>query len=178
MIAMISEQLLEKMKTNLNQQLLALSQQKTVFLVFLRHFGCVFCKEAMSDLANLKEEMHKRSIELVFVHMSENTIATEYFDKYKLHNIQHITDPEKEYYYAFGLREGSFTQLYGLRTWFRGFGSSVKEHKLELDNHLGDYKQMPGIFLIQDGEIIDHYVHRLASDRPNYRELMKCCKIV
>ena len=34
-----------------------LSDEKPVLLVFLRHFGCVFCKEAMADLSKLKNEI-------------------------------------------------------------------------------------------------------------------------
>jgi hypothetical protein len=34
---------------------------------------------------------------------------------------------------------------------------------------------MPGVFVIQNGEIRESFIHQLSSDRPDYEELLKCC---
>ena len=34
--------------------ILRLSHQQPVMLVFLRHFGCTFCREAMRDLGRIR----------------------------------------------------------------------------------------------------------------------------
>jgi len=171
----VDSSVMSEMKTNTGSDLLQLSKEKTVLLVFLRHFGCVFCKEALSDLAVLRSDMADKGIEFVFVHMANHGTADKYFNDFDLAGVQHISDPDKHYYIQFGLRKGSVSQLYGLRTWVRGFSSDTKKYKLELAEHLGDSTQMPGLFLIKEGEIKESYIHKLASDRPDYNKLFGCC---
>lgn len=160
------------MVTNTNENLMELTIQKPVFLIFLRHFGCVFCKEALHDLAEKKEEFIKKGIKMVFVHMAEEHIANEYFKNYGLDGVAHISDHSCEYYAAFGITKGTFSQLYGLRTWIRGFNVRRSGHELELAKHLGDSTQMPGIFLLRFGKIMDAFIHKNASDRPDYQKLI------
>jgi len=175
METVVEPSIMAEMTTNTGSNLLEQSREKTVFLVFLRHFGCVFCKEALSDLAAMREDMASKGVAFVFVHMSNYGVADQYFKDFELEGVQHISDPEKQYYIEFGLRKGSFSQLYGLSTWMRGFSPDTKKYKLELAQHLGDSTQMPGIFVIQSGEIKDSYIHKLASDRPDYNKLLQCC---
>ena len=63
---------------NEGKSLLSYSYKKPVMLIFLRHFGCVFCKEAMTDLSKIKEEIKQKNFRLAFVHMAENEIAQKY----------------------------------------------------------------------------------------------------
>jgi hypothetical protein len=42
---------------------------------------------------------------------------------------------------------------------------------------LGDGFQMPGVFVIREGEVREHFIHRLASDRPDYAKLVECCSL-
>ena len=177
MATIVETDILKNMICNTGQSILDLSNEKYVFLVFLRHFGCVFCKEALVDLAQKQSIMSEKNIQLVFAHMGTNEIAKQYFNDFDILDPVHISDPEREFYYEFGLRKGSFSQLYGLKTWFRGFSPETKNYKLELSKHLGDSTQMPGIFLLSKGTIIQDYIHKHASDRPDYQALMECCTV-
>ncbi len=150
------------------------SDEGPVMLIFLRHFGCTFCREALSDISRDRSQIESTGTKLVFVHMSTPEIAEEYFKKYNLDGALHISDPECKYYASFGLVKGNLTQLFGLKTWIRGFSAGV------MDGHgvgpqLGDGFQMPGVFIISEGEIRESFVHKQASDRPDYHELAKCC---
>ncbi|MCB9273314.1 MAG: AhpC/TSA family protein [Lewinellaceae bacterium] len=170
------QELLDEMATNTGPTLRQLSEQQPVLLVFLRHFGCTFCREALADIAGKREEIEKLGTKIVFVHMTENDIAERYFSRFGLDGAVHISDPACRYYQAFGLVKGNLTQLFGLHTWIRGFSAGV------LDGHgigpqLGDGFQMPGLFVIQDGLIKSSFIHKLASDRPDYLELARCCAI-
>ncbi len=166
---------LREMYTNSGESLQNISDHQPVLLVFLRHFGCYFCKEAMNDLARLRPKLESVGIRLVFVHMSDYAVADKYFDDFKLNGITSIKDTQQRYYRAFGLSKGSFTQLYGLRTWMRGF--SIKKEKgyaMEMSKALGDSTQMPGIFLLHKGAIKQKYIHRTVSDRPDYDKMISC----
>ena len=173
----VSENIQSKMKLNTGTSLLELTKSKNVLLVFLRHFGCVFCKEAMKDIAKLKKDIRGRGVELVFVHMAENDVADKYFKDFDLDDCAHISDPYKIFYNAFGLRKGSITQLYGVQTWVRGFSSENKGNKLEVSKSLGDATQMPGIFHLFDGKILESYIHKLASAKPDYMQMAECCLV-
>lgn len=167
---------LESMVTNQGRALSTLSRQQPVLLVFLRHFGCTFCREALSDIARERDRIEQTGSRIVFVHMTDKEVAERYFQRYNLQGAEHISDPDCTFYAAFGLMKGTFNQLFGLQSWIRGFSAGV------LDGHgvgpqLGDGFQMPGVFVIQDGTLKQSFIHKLASDRPNYVELIRCCDV-
>jgi len=151
------------------------SKEKPVLLVFLRHFGCVFCREAMKDIGKKKNEWEERNINVVLVHMSDNETAEKYFKKYKIPNIEHISNPSCSLYATFGLTKGTASQLFGLKNWIRGFEVTVQKGIPLGLRQIGDGFQMPGVFIIEDGQIMDSYIHSSASDVPNYEHLISCC---
>lgn len=174
----VEQDVIQEMKTNDGTNILDLSFRQPVMLVFLRHFGCTFCREALADIAAQKQELESKGARIVFVHMSEDKVAEEFFTKFGLPGIPHISDRECRFYKAFGLGKGTFTQLFGLSTWIRGFDAGfIRGHGIEFGAHLGDSFQMPGVFILQDGTIKESYIHKLASDRPDYEELAKCCGV-
>jgi peroxiredoxin len=161
---------------NEGSSLYALAEEKPVLLVFLRFFGCSFCREAISDIAKRRKKLEGQGFRIVFVHMApEPTIAEKFFKRYKLFPIDHILDPELQFYRAFGLGRSSPKQLLGLMSWIRGFQATVLEgHGAEpnLDNpELGDGFQMPGVFVLYKGEIRRSFIHRNPYDRPDYEEI-------
>ena len=160
--------------TNTNESLAELSHHNPVLLIFLRHFGCVFCRQALTEISKRKSEFVSKSIELVFVHMSSNTIAEQYFKEYNLSGIKHISSPNCKVYSEFGLMKGTFGQLFGLKTWIRGYEAKKNGISGSL-TQIGDSFQMPGIFILDRGNVIDSYVHKVASDRPDYDKLISCC---
>lgn len=172
----VAPEIMEEMRTDRGEALRDLSYMQPLMLVFLRQFGCTFCREALTDIARKRKEMENLGIQLVFVHMADKEIAERYFRRYELEGVAHISDPECTYYKAFGLIKNTITQLFGLQFFMRGFQAAI------IDGHvpgtlLGDDFQMPGIFIIQEGEIRESFIHKLAYDRPNYLELAKCCSI-
>jgi peroxiredoxin len=172
----IDQDILSMMKTQNNSSVLSLSNQKPIMLVFLRHFGCQFCREAMDDLSKLRPQLSAQNAELVFVHMAENDVAEGYFHKFNLSGVHHVSDPNCRFYTAFGLVKGSFTQLFGLQSWIRGFSVQGK-YGTEVGKHLGDSFQMPGAFMLFEGEIRDSYIHKKASDRPDYYRMANSCSL-
>jgi len=166
-----------EMSTNTNSNLKTISDEKPVLLVFLRTLGCVFCQEAIIDLSKLKDEILKKNFQLAFVHMADNEIAQKYLEDFDLGDSVHISDPDCKYYTAFRLTKGSFSQLYGLQNWIRGFTKDNKVHRFEKTKQLGDSTQMPGIFIIHKGEITQHYIHKFAADRPDYLKLLGNCRM-
>jgi peroxiredoxin len=159
---------------NGGETLAEMTDRQPVLLVFLRFFGCSFCREAISDIARKRKKLEARGLRVVFVHMAADPVTAEkFFKKYKLYPIDHIADPEKRYYRAFGLGRGTPQQLFGLMNWIRGFQAAVIEgHGATYHNEeLGDGFQMPGVFVLYKGSVRNSYIHRFAHDRPDYEEI-------
>jgi len=159
---------------NGGQSLAKIADEKPVLLVFLRFFGCSFCREAISDISKRRKKLEALGFRIVLVHMApDKEIAEKFFKKYKLFPVDHIADPDMAFYRAFGLGRGTPTQLFGLMNWIRGFQAAVLEghgatyHSVEL----GDGFQMPGVFVLHKGEVRNSFVHRFAYDRPDYEEI-------
>ncbi len=167
-------EIMESMVTNRGISLKDESAAQPIMLIFLRHFGCTFCREALADISDIRETIEGMGLKIVFVHMSDTAAAEPYFQSYGLHGAAHISDPMCQFYAAFGLVKGSFRQLYGLRSWIRGFQSVVIEGN-GYGAEMGDASQMPGIFIIHDGKVLGSFIHKFSSDRPDYLELAKCC---
>ncbi len=169
--------LLARMLTQHGESVADLSHKHSVLLVFLRHFGCTFCREAMADLATRRAEFNSCGVRLVLVHMTEPEVAEPWFDRYQLTGVDHVSDPSCTFYQGFGLTKGNFHQLFGLHAWVRGFDAGVVNGHWVGVQQLGDGFQMPGVFSIHLGEVAEAFVHRLASDRPDYWALLECCAV-
>jgi hypothetical protein len=57
--------------------------------------------------------------------------------------------------------------------WIRGFQAVVLEgHGATYHSEeLGDGFQMPGVFVVHQGEIRNSFIHRNPYDRPDYEEI-------
>lgn len=166
---------LGEMKTQNGVSLLELGKDQPVMLAFLRHFGCIFCMEAMRDIAERRAEIEGRNVKICLVHMAEPDIAEGYFKDYNLHDIDHVSDVACRYYEEFGLIKGNFNQLFGLQVWLRTAKLAYKDFSALKRRQIGDGLQMPGVFVIHDGQVIESYVHKKASDRPDYSQMTSCC---
>ncbi|OAV45675.1 peroxiredoxin-like family protein [Lewinella sp. 4G2] len=169
---------LPEMETMAGASVLELSHNQPVLLVFLRHFGCTFCREALQDLSEKQSAIARHGAKLMLVHMSDKETSDRYFKKYGLAGIDSVSDPSCTFYQAFGLTKGTARQLFGLHSWIRGFEAGVLNGHGVGYQQLGDGFQMPGVFVIRDGRVRGKFVHKLAGDRPDYIDLLdQCCQM-
>lgn len=167
------QELLKNSITQSGSNVLELSNQAPRLVVFLRHFGCTFCREACAELAARRRDLEAKGTHLVFVHMGDEEQAAAFFKKYDLEDVPRISDPQQQLYRSFDLQKGSLNQLLGPINWWRGFKAGI------LDGHgvgkiVGSSLQMPGVFLIYKGRIQRAFRHRFSSDRPDYDDLAAC----
>jgi hypothetical protein len=149
------------------RRLVELSDGSPVLLVFLRHAGCTFCREALSDIARDRQAIEQTGTRIVLVHMGDSMAVKKQMKRYGLRDVDRISDPDQTLYRAFGLNRGRLKQLLGPKVLWRGFRAGV------LDGHgvgfpSADSYQMPGLFLIVDSVIAGRFRHATAADRPDY----------
>ena len=152
--------------------LLDLSRQKPRLVVFLRHLGCTFCREAMADIHARRDRLEREGVGVVLIHMSPDDEARSHFAKVGLGEVERISDPQATLYRSFGLRRGTPWQLFGPKVFLRGLAASSRGHKV--GKLMGDGFQMPGVFLVRDGRIEKAFRHASAGDRPDYNDLATC----
>ncbi len=169
---MVSKQVLQNIHVTDTLSLYDMSLEKPVLLVFLRHFGCIFCQEALSELSASMQDIDALNVNLVFVHMSDTETACNYLSKHSLDSLYNISDPSCKIYADFSLVKGKVGQLFGLKVWYRGFGQLAKTNIPSL-KQVGDSFQMPGVFLIYQGAIKNMYLHNSIADKPNYLQIIK-----
>ena len=146
-----------------------LSAAGPVLVLFVRHAGCVFCREALSDLAQQRDAFEREGLTLAIVHMSPPLEATEFFAEYKLQDAHRFSDPSCQLYRAFGLERGSLVQLMGPRVWWRGFLAWRKGYGFS--GLRGDGFQLGGAFLLHEGKIVQTKRANDAAERLNLAQL-------
>ena len=161
---------LELAQTDSGKMLVDLVEATPVLLVFLRHAGCTFCREALGDLAAIRQEIESSGTRIVLVHMGDRAEIRKVIARYGLSDLERICDPERRLYDAFGLIKGTWRQLYGPKVWVRGVIAGLfRGHGL--GKPVADATQMPGVFYIDKAWIVRRFRHKSAADRPCYRDL-------
>lgn len=136
-------------------------------LVFLRHFGCIFCRESVKDLQEISSQDPSYPA-IVLVYQGSAKAGEEFFGKF-WQEARAIADRPKRFYNAFGLRHGTLTQLLGPRVWVRGIEAAAKGNFI--GKPVGDPLVLPGYFLIYDNKIVWQYLSQHSADHPDFHKL-------
>jgi peroxiredoxin len=147
------------------RSLLELSETHALLLVFLRHTGCTFCREALADLRSSRDQI-ERHASIVLVHLGEEGSAQQVFRSYALGEVSRVSDPTRTLYRAFELRRGRFLELFGPSVWLPGVVALLRGHGVGMPE--GDAFQMPGVFVVREGRVVAGRGHTTVATRPDY----------
>ena len=161
---------LETIRTSTGESLLELSNQQPRLVVFLRHSGCTFCREALNDLRAQRAQIEAAGVGIVLVHQTTDEAAAAFFKPYGLDDVPRIADPELALFGVFDLRREKVRNMFRPTVWWRGMQSALF-HRHGFGRIKGDVRQMPGVFLLDQGKITAAFRHDLPSDRPDYAGL-------
>ena len=143
-----------------------LSQGRPTLVLFLRHTGCTFCREALAMVGARRAEIERAGGEIALVHMGTPMDATIKFAEFGLEGVHRFSDPHCELYRAFGLNRGSLTQLFGWHVFLKAIVALGKGHGF--GGLQGDGFRMPGVFRLRDGRIEEAFRAPTAADHPDY----------
>jgi len=155
---------LSELETDGGRRILEQSAERPVLLVFLRHLGCTFSREVLSDLKKAEKHLEQKDVYPVVIHMSTPGAFEQMCRRFHLDNWDHLSDPERTWYRRFGLPRGTWNQLFGLEVWKRGWEAGISG-QCGVGFPDGDGFQMPGIFLVEHGEITRAFHPRHAGER-------------
>ena len=158
--------LMSDYRSQSGSSLAELSAGRPVLLVFLRHFGCTFCREMVSELAEKRAQIEAQGSRLAFVHLGSEEKAKAFFAYYRLDDAPRFADPDAHLYKAFGLARARLGQYLNRESIYRMLMAWLEGHFVGLP--AGDVQRMPGVFLLEDGQIRKAFRHELVSDRTDY----------
>ncbi len=135
----------------------SLYAEKPLALVFVRHFGCVFCRDHMKELSPLND------LNIVYGAMGTPEQAEEIKALIKSPH-RFISDPNRELYRAFEVKAGRPLQVLNFRTFAKGMQAvkrGVKFAKPESDPW-----QLGGTFVIDTSGKVQfaHYAKDAADN--------------
>ncbi|MEO0512906.1 MAG: peroxiredoxin-like family protein, partial [Planctomycetota bacterium] len=146
------------------------SHERPLLVVFLRHFGCTYCRETLGELAKKRDAVERSGARLVLVHTHDDERGRVQIAKYNLPEHDVITDPDRSLYRAFELKRGTLGELFGARVWLRGVEAGLVKGHL-VGPLQGDGFQMPGAFLVSKGRVVRAFRNRDAADLPDFEAL-------
>ena len=86
-----------------------------------------------------------------------------------------ISDPKRQLYQAFGLKQVSALELLSPSVAFKGFLAMTKGHTIGIP--IGDVRQLPGVFIINtDGRIVYSHFASDPSDHPDPDAILEALK--
>lgn len=141
-----------------------------IALIFLRHFGCPFCKEHARALHLQRSGFQDAGVEIVMVGPGTPAEAAAFAEDLGLENPV-LTDPDRAAYRAYGLGEAPVRSLLDPRVIAGGIRAAAKGFLPRKSS--GNPLQLPGQFLIDRGGIVRSATRpRLMSDIPSASALL------
>ena len=164
---------LQEYRTESGKTLLELVDGSPVLLIFLRHFGCSFCRQTLDDVSRIRKVIEEKGVQPVFVHLGSPERAKPYFDYYHLSDVERVSDPEASLYArpVFKLpKKNVLSQFLVPSVWSAWLRKSVRKYGIGLIKE--DADQMPGIFYLDKRTIVRAFRYKTIADEPNYLALI------
>ena len=164
---------LREYRTETGRTLLELVDESPVLLIFLRHFGCSFCRQTLDDVSRIRTQIEGQGIRPVFVHLGSPERAKPYFDYYHLSDVERISDPQATLYQLpfFALsRTNPYLHFLNPTVWKGWLKGAMFKYGIGMIKE--DAEQMPGVFFLKDRKIVRAFRHRTIADEPDYLKLV------
>lgn len=136
-------------------------------LVFLRHFGCIFCRETVGDLRKAKTEIDNFP-DVLFFFQGTPTEGRAFLRR-DWPDARAVADPDLEFYERFGVRRASYLEALGPAVF--AAGRKARKKGYEGGSRSGDIWRMPGIFAVAGERVIWSHRPRHAADHPDFTEI-------
>jgi hypothetical protein len=135
--------------------------QRPVVIVWLRHFGCVFCREQVAEIRAARADIESRGAGIAFVG-NGTARAAAWFQKRFAADSTVLTDPDLVSYKAIGAHSG-LTSTLGPAAWgagIRAFRSGARQTTTK-----GHPYQQGGLVVMAPGnKVLYTHISRAAGD--------------
>lgn len=135
----------------------------TTLLVFLRHFGCVFCRETVAELRRASESGDFPPTLFFFQGTPTEGRA---FLRRDWPTVRAVADPALRFYEAFGVERMGWLDM--LRPGLWSAERRARAKGFEQGDRSGDIWRLPGVFLVRGDAILWAHEFRHAGDLPDF----------
>lgn len=146
---------------------------RTAVLIFVRHFGCLFCRQQVTAFLPLRDAFARAGAELVVIGNGSVDDLRDFREEVPA-SLPVYTDPTRKAYCAMGMQRGAATVL-SVSTFVRAALAFVRGFRQT--RTAGDPLQQGGVVVITPaGEERYRYVSRTAGDHPSPRAVLRRCQ--
>jgi len=145
----------------------------TSVTTFVRHFGCLFCHQMVSDLVEYVPGILERGARIVIIGNGTLEQARHFFSVKKLprDGVDVVTDPRRESYTAAGLERGIARTFLNAGSVAAYGAAKTQGHKVT--GLFGDLTQLGGLLVVRPPATL-LYAHksRFAGDHPDMLKVL------
>jgi peroxiredoxin len=140
-------------------------KDRSVVLIFLRHFSCIACRTYVEMIWKKKEELKRTKTRVVFIGNGAHQFIKTFKDDLKVPDADIYTDPSLESFQACGMIKGIFN-LIDPRGAIKMVEFALKGQKQgPWDKDSGTHTQMGGIVAMKyPGKVVYHYLENYLGD--------------
>lgn len=152
---------------NLTGETLADQLTSRTLLVFLRHFGCIFCRETVADIQRAADA-DPNYPDVLFFYQGTPERGAE-FMRALWPEARAVADSPKRFYEGFNVPSGGMNEMFGAEVWACGVRAAAKGHFVGMKE--GDPWTLPTLILLQGGAEVWRYEGRHAGDHPDFSSI-------
>ena len=162
--------------------------RRPAVLAFVRHFGCLLCREQVVQLRREVDTIHAHGAELVVIGNGNRHFASAFREDLQLDTPLYV-DTARASYRALGMKRGIARTLGSWRTWIgnlRGLQDGFRQKRVRIilswwsrsvpaliPGTQGDAWQLGGVFVVlPDGRVPYRYLSSVAGDHPPPTEVL------
>ena len=143
--------------------------RRVAVLVFVRHFGCILCRQQIARIGPLIDRVKAMGVDLIVIGQGSIDEARAFRDGEQL-TVPLLTDPTRQSYRAMTMRRG-LASLLTLATpgrVFKAWRSGFRQSRVA-----GDPLQQGGVVVIGPGGV-EHFrfISRDAGDHPTSEQIL------
>jgi hypothetical protein len=105
-------------------------------------------------------------VTVAVVHQGSEAEAGPFFADRGLADVARVSDPDRQLYRAFHLGRGGLREILAPSVVGRSARSVLAGNGF--GRPVGDARQMPGVFTVRRGVVLEEFRHRAIADRPDY----------
>lgn len=176
MLERIPENLLDRVVTGANLVPGRLRDQLVgrTLLVFLRHFGCVFCRETLADLREVAEADESFPDVIFFAQASPR--ESRVFLRRYWPGARAISDSEQVFYDGFGIGRANKFILLSPKFFAAKRRANAKGH--EGGPISGDIWRMPAAFVVEGDRVLWGYEPKHPGDHPDFESIPALISVI
>lgn len=159
-------------------------KDKPAVLAFVRHYGCVFCRDQAVQLHKLRDEFEEAGVRLVVIGHGTPEMAAS-FRRAQGVDLPVLVDPDRRIYETVGAKVATLDELIGPRQILAGLRaaltSRMKQGSIAVHQGriIGHAAQLGGVLVVApDGSVRYAHMSDNASDYPPAREVLAAARAI